>query len=91
MGDRFAHQGKAKLQAVLQAQATGLDIYPTWNKSFQFSEPKQRPRLFPIKLTPDIEYERLTCRNVTIESRKVSDFTFPEIETNEFIDIIRFE
>ena len=35
MGDRFAHQGKAQLQAVIKAQEAGLDIYPTWNKSFR--------------------------------------------------------
>jgi hypothetical protein len=35
MGDRFAHQGKAQLQAVIHAQSSGLDIYPTWNKSFR--------------------------------------------------------
>lgn len=35
MGDRFAHQGKAQLQAVVTAQEEGLDIYPTWNKSFR--------------------------------------------------------
>ena len=35
MGDRFAHQGKAQLQAVMNGQAAGLDIYPTWNKSFR--------------------------------------------------------
>ncbi|MEM6883427.1 MAG: tagaturonate epimerase family protein [Verrucomicrobiota bacterium] len=35
MGDRFAHQGKAQLQAVLNAKDAGLDIYPTWNKSFR--------------------------------------------------------
>jgi hypothetical protein len=33
MGDRFAHQGKAQLQAVLQARDTGLEIYAVWNKS----------------------------------------------------------
>ena len=33
MGDRFAHQGKAQLQAAINAQDAGLDIYPTWNKS----------------------------------------------------------
>ena len=32
-GDRFAHQGKAQLQALLQARAAGLDICPVWNKS----------------------------------------------------------
>ena len=35
MGDRFAHQGKAQLQAVLNAQESGIDIYPVWNKSFR--------------------------------------------------------
>ena len=35
MGDRFAHQGKAQLQSVLHAKEAGLDIYPTWNKSFR--------------------------------------------------------
>lgn len=33
MGDRFAHQGSAQLNAVLQARAAGLDVYPVWNKS----------------------------------------------------------
>lgn len=35
MGDRFAHQGHAQLQAVLSAQAEGIDVYPAWNKSFR--------------------------------------------------------
>lgn len=35
MGDRFAHQGKAQLQAVIKAKEAGLEIYPTWNKSFR--------------------------------------------------------
>ena len=35
MGDRFAHQGKAQLQAVINAQESGIDIYPVWNKSFR--------------------------------------------------------
>ena len=35
IGDRFAHQGKAQLQAVLNAQESGIDIYPVWNKSFR--------------------------------------------------------
>jgi hypothetical protein len=33
MGDRFAHQGRAQLQAVLQAKELGLRIHPVWNKS----------------------------------------------------------
>ena len=32
-GDRFGHQGKAQLKAVLDARATGIDIAPVWNKS----------------------------------------------------------
>ena len=32
-GDRFAHQGKAQLQAFLQAREAGIEVYPTWNKS----------------------------------------------------------
>ena len=35
MGDRFAHQGKAQLQAVINGQTEGIDVYPTWNKSFR--------------------------------------------------------
>jgi hypothetical protein len=35
MGDRFAHQGKAQLQSVVDGKKAGLDIYPTWNKSFR--------------------------------------------------------
>jgi hypothetical protein len=33
MGDRFAHQGTAQLNAVLQAREAGIDVYPVWNKS----------------------------------------------------------
>jgi len=33
MGDRFAHQGEAQLQAIVQAKALGLAISPVWNKS----------------------------------------------------------
>ncbi|KAA6332192.1 hypothetical protein EZS27_019273 [termite gut metagenome] len=33
-GDRFAHQGKAQLQALIQASQTlGFEIVPVWNKS----------------------------------------------------------
>lgn len=35
MGDRFAHQGQAQLQAVLDARKDGIDLYPVWNKSFR--------------------------------------------------------
>ncbi len=33
MGDRFAHQGKAQLQACLQALDRGVAVTPVWNKS----------------------------------------------------------
>jgi len=33
VGDRFSHQGKAQLQAVLNAKKDGVNITPVWNKS----------------------------------------------------------
>ena len=33
IGDRFSHQGKAQLSAVIKAKEQGLDITPVWNKS----------------------------------------------------------
>lgn len=33
IGDRFAHQAEAQLQAFVQAKAAGIDITPVWNKS----------------------------------------------------------
>ncbi|MBN1554118.1 MAG: hypothetical protein JXA11_05190 [Phycisphaerae bacterium] len=33
IGDRFAHQGKAQLRAMLQAKAAGVEVVPVWNKS----------------------------------------------------------
>ena len=33
MGDRFAHEGQAQLQAVLDAWAAGIKVFPVWNKS----------------------------------------------------------
>jgi hypothetical protein len=33
IGDRFAHQGPAQLDALLQAAQRGMDIAPVWNKS----------------------------------------------------------
>ena len=33
MGDRFGHQGKAQLQAILTAAAKGIEVTPVWNKS----------------------------------------------------------
>ncbi|MBV8900695.1 MAG: hypothetical protein JOY92_11365 [Verrucomicrobia bacterium] len=32
-GDRFAHQGRAQLRAILKAREAGMDVYPVWNKS----------------------------------------------------------
>ena len=34
-GDRFAHQGKAQLEASILAKNEGLTITPVWNKSFR--------------------------------------------------------
>ncbi len=33
VGDRFGHQGKAQLNALIKAKQKGLDIVPVWNKS----------------------------------------------------------
>lgn len=33
VGDRFAHQGKAQLSAIMKANEKGLEISPVWNKS----------------------------------------------------------
>ncbi|ASB47875.1 tagaturonate epimerase family protein [Alkalitalea saponilacus] len=33
MGDRFAHQAKAQLSAVIEAEKKGFSITPVWNKS----------------------------------------------------------
>ena len=33
IGDRFGHQGKAQLQAILKASAAGFEVTPVWNKS----------------------------------------------------------
>jgi hypothetical protein len=33
IGDRFAHQGRPQLQAILKAREAGIDVYPVWNKS----------------------------------------------------------
>jgi hypothetical protein len=33
LGDRFLHQGKPQLQALINARAAGVDITPVWNKS----------------------------------------------------------
>ena len=33
VGDRFAHQGAAQLDAMIQASVWGVDVTPVWNKS----------------------------------------------------------
>ena len=33
VGDRFAHQAKAQLQACRLAAARGVNVIPVWNKS----------------------------------------------------------
>jgi hypothetical protein len=33
VGDRFAHQAKAQLQACLLAEKAGVEVIPVWNKS----------------------------------------------------------
>jgi len=33
IGDRFCHQGKAQLSAIIKAKEQGLNITPVWNKS----------------------------------------------------------
>lgn len=35
IGDRFAHQGKAQLKAVIKAARQGVDIAAVWNKSYR--------------------------------------------------------
>jgi hypothetical protein len=33
VGDRFAHQAKAQLQACIEAAQAGVEVIPVWNKS----------------------------------------------------------
>lgn len=35
MGDRFGHQGKAQLSAIIKAKQAGVDVAPVWNKSYR--------------------------------------------------------
>ena len=35
VGDRFGHECKAQLQAILAAKADGVNIVPVWNKSYR--------------------------------------------------------
>jgi hypothetical protein len=33
IGDRFAHQGRAQLEALVRARDAGINVFPVWNKS----------------------------------------------------------
>jgi hypothetical protein len=33
IGDRFNHEGKAQLKAIIKAKGNGIDVTPVWNKS----------------------------------------------------------
>lgn len=49
VGDRFSHQGKAQLRAIMKANKSGLEINPVWNKSnrehtYVYSEPVDTQR-----------------------------------------------
>lgn len=45
LGDRFGHQAKAQLKAVMKARELGIEITPVWNKSFREHEIiKSRPK-----------------------------------------------
>jgi len=47
IGDRFAHQGKAQLKAIIQAKEVGVEITPVWNKSYrEHNIVKSNPKLF---------------------------------------------
>jgi tagaturonate epimerase len=35
IGDRFARQGRAQLEALVRAKAGGIDVFPVWNKSYR--------------------------------------------------------
>jgi hypothetical protein len=38
VGDRFAHQAQAQLQAIIKAGEEGVDLTPVWNKSYREHE-----------------------------------------------------
>jgi len=33
IGDRFNHEGKAQLSAIIKAKKNGVNVTPVWNKS----------------------------------------------------------
>ncbi len=38
VGDRFGHQAKAQLEAIIKTKKLGLELVPVWNKSFREHE-----------------------------------------------------
>jgi hypothetical protein len=50
IGDRFGHQGKAQLNAIIAAGRKGIEIIPVWNKS-------NREHLFTGTDPVDVRYE----------------------------------
>ena len=65
IGDRFAHQGKAQLSAILKAQNSGIEITPVWNKSNRehnivHSEPEST-RIEADEAVRLLEWEGIYC------------------------------
>ncbi len=64
-GDRFGHQGKAQLKALIRAKQQGIEITPVWNKSnrehnFVHSEPEQT-RTEADEAVRTLEWEDIYC------------------------------
>ena len=57
IGDRFCHQGKAQLSAIMKAKEQGLSITPVWNKS-------HREHTIIGTTPPDTRQEALDAVNV---------------------------
>ena len=62
IGDRFAHQGKAQLQAMIKAAELGINIVPVWNKSFRehktIGTQPQSTRLEANEATSDLGWDK---------------------------------
>jgi hypothetical protein len=64
-GDRFGHQGKAQLKAIIRAKELGIEITPVWNKSnrehnFVHSEPEQT-RIEADEAVRMLEWDDIYC------------------------------
>ncbi len=64
-GDRFGHQGKAQLKAIIRAKQQGIEITPVWNKSnrehnFVHSEPEQT-RIEADEAVRTLDWEDIYC------------------------------